>query len=136
MKNWPIKSLSMIIFCFMVVACGGGGGTSTGTTDISRSDTKSAVGNSDSEVQLSWYIPDSREDGSDLEVYEIDGYRIYYSTTDTSIDEGESIEVNDPQITDYSITGLPSGDYRLAISAIDTQGLESRRSSEIIANIP
>jgi hypothetical protein len=141
MEHWvssTVKSLLLVATCTIMIACGGGG-SSSASSDIARQPTTNSPGTSplnDSELQLSWYIPDARENGDDLEIYEIEGYRIYYAAADSAIEDGNQVDIDDPQTTDYSITGLPSGDYRLAISTIDTQGLESSLSPEIIASVP
>lgn len=129
-----LKTFTIIGACSFIIACGGGGGSSDAPT--SRSDNKEINAPGESQVELSWYIPDARENGEDLEVYEIDGYRIYYSTADTSVQEGEIVTINDPQTTEYTFESLPSGDYRLAIATVDTQGLQSALSEEILVAIP
>lgn len=146
MEYWTLKSLrslAAISVCCLLIACGGGGGSPTSETGMSRADSSSTPDSSNpnnseelSGFKLSWLIPDSRANGKDLEPYEIDGYRIYYTDSDTPMAEAEVIAINDPQITDYTFTNLPGGSYRVAIATVDIQGMQGALSGEIVANIP
>jgi hypothetical protein len=140
MEYWTLKSLKALTvscICCILIACGGGSGSST-ETGGGNSDGSSNPGNSTDlpALELSWFIPDAREDGTDLYAYEISGYHIYYTTTDAPMEQADVIAIGDAQTTDYSFTNLPSGNYRLAIAAVDTQGIQSALSDEITARIP
>ena len=127
----------------MLIACGGGGGASSETASPSDTSSESSSGNNgpsnspDSPVlELSWHMPDARENGEDLKAYEINGYRIYYTSSDIAMVQADRIDIGDAQTTDYAFTSLDSGAYRLAIATIDSQGIQSELSEEITASIP
>ena len=140
MEYWTLKSLKALTvscICCILIACGGGGGSSTETGGGNPADSNNPSNSPDLTVlELSWLIPDAREDGTDLYVYEISGYNIYYTSSDAPIEQADVIAIADSQTTDYSFTGLPSGNYRLAIASVDTQGLQSAISEEITARVP
>ena len=75
-------------------------------------------------ISVSWLIPDSRESGEALELYDIAGYEILYKAEAESLFTSEII--NDPQITEYQIKGLQPGNYEIKIASIDVDGLYSR----------
>ena len=137
MEYWTLKSLKALTvscICCILIACGGGGGSST--EDGGGNSADSSNPSNSPALELSWLIPDAREDNTDLDAYEISGYHIYYTSTDAPMEQADVIAIGDAQTTDYSFTNLPSGSYRLAIAAVDTQGLQSAISDEITARIP
>lgn len=82
---------------------------------------------------LSWSAPHTREDGSTLKPGHIAGFRIYYR-----LRHGNSfrvIAVDDPQRTSQSLEDLPPGAYEFAITTVDADGLESRRSAPVIVDL-
>jgi hypothetical protein len=88
------------------------------------------------DVTVSWIIPDSREDGSDLQLYEIGGYIIYITYGETPIEEGLLVDIIDGQTTDYTFQGLQAGDYKVAIRSYDTNGVYSEQSGVVAFTIP
>ena len=135
MEYWALKSLKALAvscICSILIACGGGGSSTETGGDRSNPSNSTDL----PVLELSWLIPDAREDGTDLYAYEISGYHIYYTSTDTPMEQADVIAIGAAQTTDYSFTNLPSGNYRLAIAAVDTQGLQSALSDEITAIIP
>jgi hypothetical protein len=145
MAYWTLKSLKALTvscICCILIACGGGGGSSTETggnspTEAGGDNSADSSNPSNSpDLELSWLMPDAREDGQDLEAYEINGYLIYYTSSDIPMLEADSITISDAQTTDYSFTDLQSGNYRLAIATVDTQGILSALSDEMTARIP
>lgn len=83
---------------------------------------------------LTWDAPLSREDGSSLYPGEIDGYRIHYKLTRDE-DKFQTIRLEDPMNTSMPLNEFPSGQYHFAISTIDINGLESRRSAAIQVDV-
>ena len=83
------------------------------------------------DVELSWFIPDAREDGSKLEVYEIGGYVIYIADNSTAIEQGQVFDIADAQTTTYTLYSLPQGQYKVAIGSYDNDGLYSQLSDPI-----
>jgi len=71
-------------------------------------------------VSLSWDIPEAREDGSDLELYEIDGYVIAYGTEENDL--GSQIVVSGATETTAELDALLAGTYYFAIATVDSDG--------------
>lgn len=84
-------------------------------------------------VVLSWVAPSEREDNTALSPSDIAGYTIYYGSAPG--DYMESIYINDPAATGYSITSLVDGTYYFVVTTRDTDGRESMYSSEVVETI-
>ena len=82
---------------------------------------------------LVWSAPLTREDGSTLAVGQIAEYRIYYRLKYK--DRFSVIPITDTSNTKYPLTGLPPGAYEFAITTVDVEGLESRRSKPVEINL-
>ena len=93
---------------------GGGGSGGTGGDVFSGSETAS----------LAWTAPTTYEDGSPLT--DLAGHNIY-------IDYGSGFvkikTLNDPLQTDYMVTNLIPGTYTFAVTAFDSEGIESSYSN-------
>jgi hypothetical protein len=85
-------------------------------------------------VNLSWIIPSTRENGQPLQLSELAGYELYY-TTDADAAAGTTVKVNGGSSASYVIANLPAGSYYFAISAIDTSGLKSPLSAMVTATV-
>lgn len=81
-------------------------------------------------VTVSWQPPTENVDGSPL--VDLDGYRIYLGTT--SRQYTDEVTVNDPGRTSQSLE-LSSGDYYIAMTAVDAAGNESSYSNEIVRTV-
>ena len=79
-------------------------------------------------VQLSWDTPLNREDGSDLQLYEINGYMIKYGTDTNNLDQQVSVLGAD---TGVLIESLEAGTYYFAISTIDSEDVQGAYSTQI-----
>ncbi len=119
-----ITLLLVLATGLMLSACGGGGG---GSSSDSR-DTALA-----GHALLSWVAPTTRMDGSYLPVTELEGYRIYYGTSADNL--SVLVDLNDDSITEFDVNSLPSGTYFFAVSAYDTQGVESGLSNVIAKDV-
>ena len=84
-----------------------------------------------SSVVLNWVAPDENEDGTPLT--DLAGYRIYYGTS--SRDYTGMVELNDPFDTSHTLS-LASGDYYVAMTALDQEGNESAYSNEVLKTAP
>ena len=84
-------------------------------------------------VDLSWTPPSTRSDGSYLPLSELAGYRVYMGTS--SNDLAPLVDLNDDTVTSYTVNGLSSGNYYFAVSAYDTNGLESGYSQIILIRL-
>jgi hypothetical protein len=81
-------------------------------------------------IELTWDIPSSREDDSVLLPTEIKHYVIYYGTDENSLD---SMIIVDGLTT---IITLDPGVWYFAISTVDSDGLEGRKSNTISQVLP
>ena len=77
---------------------------------------------------LSWTAPTERTDGSPLT--HLGGYKIYYGRMSGIYDY--QIDINNPGISTYVVENLVSGDWYFALTAYDSEGLESNCSNEVL----
>lgn len=84
-------------------------------------------------IELSWDIPTEREDGTALELYEINGYVIRYGTTSGALNQ--SVTVNGGGETQALIEDLEANTYYFAIATVDSDGVQGDFSSEISETI-
>ena len=84
-----------------------------------------------SSVALNWVAPDENVDGTPLT--DLAGYRIYYGTA--SRDYSGMVQVNNPAETSHTLS-LASGDYYVAMTALDQEGNESAYSNEVLKTAP
>lgn len=82
---------------------------------------------------LSWSAPQTREDGSALKAGHIAGFRIYYRLRHAN--RFNVIPVDGPDRTSQPLTDLPPGAYEFAITTVDAEGLESRRSAPVLVDL-
>ena len=80
---------------------------------------------------LSWNPPVQRTDGTPLT--NLAGYKIFYGRMSGIYDY--QIDINNPGISTYVVENLVSGDWYFALTAYDSQGLESDRSNEVLRAI-
>lgn len=80
-------------------------------------------------VSLNWGIPLEREDGSDLELYEINGYVIAYGTDANNLDT--EVTVIGAGETSLVIEDLIPDTYFFAIATIDSDGLQGAFSGAV-----
>lgn len=85
-------------------------------------------------AKLSWTIPSTRQNGQPLQLSELSGYELYY-TTDSSSSNGTVVTVSGGSKASYEISNLKAGTYYFAISAIDASGLKSPLSSMVSAKV-
>jgi len=78
-------------------------------------------------VALSWVAPTENVDGTALT--DLAGYRIYYGSTSRSY--SDMVQVGDPTATSHTLN-LASGDYYVAMTALDAEGNESSYSNEVM----
>lgn len=80
-------------------------------------------------VQLSWDIPVLRDDGSDLELYEINGYIIKYGIDQNNLDLQLSVDgASNDHVT---IDELNAGTYYFSIATVDSDGLQGSYSAQL-----
>ncbi len=78
-------------------------------------------------LSISWQPPTENVDGSPLT--DLSGYNIYYGMTPG--DYSDQVNVGNPSATDFSVT-LASGEYYIAMTALDIDGNESALSNEVL----
>lgn len=75
-------------------------------------------------AKVSWTPPTERTDGTTISG--ISGYKIYYGKSPTQLDQVVNLGSG---LTSYMIENLDSGTWYFAVTATDTGGLESAKSS-------
>ncbi len=80
---------------------------------------------------LSWTAPTARTDGSPLT--NLAGYKVFYGRMSGIYDH--QIDISNPGILTFVVENLVSGDGYFALTAYDSQGLESDRSNEVLRQI-
>jgi hypothetical protein len=101
---------------------------SDGTTTVSLpafSIAVNAASSSSGVATLSWTPPTRNTDGSSLT--NLSGYRIYYGTSSGSLTK--TISINSAGISSYVVSDLAPATYYFAITALNSSGAESARSS-------
>lgn len=78
---------------------------------------------------LNWAAPVTRADGTPLSLADIDGYRIYYGTSQGSYPN--SVDITDGTATSATVNNIPVGNYNVVMSTYDSNGLESAQSGVI-----
>jgi Putative Ig domain len=84
-----------------------------------------AVSSSNGAATLSWTPPTRNTDGSSLT--NLSGYRIYYGTSSSALTK--TISINSAGVTSYVVSDLSPATYYFAVSAVNSSGAESPRSS-------
>lgn len=78
-------------------------------------------------VQLSWVAPTENVDGSLLT--DLAGFRIYYGAASRSY--SDMVDVASADATSHTLS-LTTGDYYVAMTALDAEGNESAYSNEVL----
>lgn len=81
---------------------------------------------------LSWQPPTQNEDGTPLT--NLGGYRISYGSSPTNLTQ--HVELANPGLSTYVVTGLGSGTWHFALRAYTTSGTESGLSNTASKTIP
>ncbi len=80
---------------------------------------------------LSWTPPTENTDGSNLS--NLAGFRIQYGTSPTALTQ--TIQIANPGVVTYDVTGLNAGNWYFAIRAYDSSGAESANSNVVSKTI-
>ena len=80
-------------------------------------------------VQLSWGIPSFREDGSPLEMYEINAYLLEYGDSPSGVTT--QIKLTGASTTEYTITNIETSTLYARIATIDASGIQGKFSDWI-----
>jgi len=84
-------------------------------------------------LDLSWTAPVARADGTPLSLADINGYRIYYGSSDGNYPE--SVEISDGTAQSATVTGIPVGSYHVVMTTYDTDGRESNYSPSVVKSV-
>lgn len=80
---------------------------------------------------LAWAAPTTRTDGTALT--NLSGYKIYYGRMSGTYDY--TVDIASPGVLTYVVEGLVAGEWFFALSAYDSDDLESNRTEEVSWNI-
>jgi hypothetical protein len=111
------------------VADTGSGSTTTGGGSTTAPPTSTPV--SSSAVTLAWDAPTENSNGTPITG--LAGYKIHYGTASQAYTQ--VVAVSNPSLSRYVLDSLPSGTYYFAITAYNSQGMESALSGEITAKL-
>jgi hypothetical protein len=81
---------------------------------------------------LSWTAPTQNTNGSSLT--DLAGYRLMYGRSSSNLDQ--TVQISNPSVSTYTITGLTSGTWFFAVKAYNTEGGESDASGVGSKTIP
>ena len=82
------------------------------------------------EAALSWQAPTKNVDGSTLT--NLSGYKIYYGTSSSNYTQ--MVSVSGASTTTWTMSLAP-GTYYFALTAVDSTGAESAKTSEVSKTI-
>ncbi len=114
--RWPRHLVLTLLLAVIISACGGGGG---GSVTVNQIGLGSAT--------LSWTPPTQNSDGSPLT--DLTGYKIYYGNESGNYQT--SIQIDNPGIAIYVVEYLTPNTYYFVLTAINSNGVESRFSNEV-----
>jgi putative Ig domain-containing protein len=112
----------------ITVSDGKGGSASLPTFTISVSSAPSSNGS----ATLSWTPPTQNTDGSTLS--NLAGFRIQYGSSASALTQ--TIQIANPGLATYVVTGLSSGTWYFAVKAYTSSGAESANSTVVNKTIP
>ena len=121
-ENWQTSSIALQLGLNSI--------TVTAEDASGNSHSRSIVVNRESgelgAVTLSWMAPTTRTDGSALT--NLSGYKIYFGRMSGTYDY--IVDIANPGVSTYVVEGLASGEWFFALSAYDSDDLESNHSDE------
>jgi len=85
------------------------------------------------QVHLRWDAPTQDASGQPLE--DLAGYRLYYAPDLLSLDSDGNYSLETGMNSEALVTGLSSGAWEFAVTAIDTAGNESDPSSAVLVEV-
>jgi hypothetical protein len=80
---------------------------------------------------LDWMPPTENSDGSALT--NLAGYTVYYGTSPSEL--SQKVQVSNPGLTAYTVTGLTSGTWYFAVTSYSADGVESTRTNTVTTKI-
>jgi hypothetical protein len=85
------------------------------------------------DLALSWSAPATRTDGTPIALSEIGGYRIRYGSAHGSYTN--TVTLNDGSLQSTTLNNIPAGTWYLVMTTLDTRGLESASSPEVVKTV-
>jgi len=80
-------------------------------------------------ITVKWTAPTTNEDGTPITA--LSGFNIYYGTV-ASGPYLIKVNIADPSATTKTITGLSPGTYYVVATALNSYGMESKNSNEVV----
>jgi hypothetical protein len=111
------------VLVFVLSAC-----TDLSTEDSSSNEIESIETESSQRITLNWQAPTQPVDGTDLLVGEIESYKIYWGSLESTMTESIVLGAN---ARSHVFEGLTPGFYFFAITAFNVYGAESVNSNTI-----
>jgi len=99
------------------------GGVSAALSDFDITVDAIALGT----ATLSWNPPTENTDGTSLT--DLSGYRIYYGRSESQLNR--SVVINNPGLTRYVVENLAQANWFFAMTSVNSDGVESRRSPTV-----
>ena len=103
---------------------------SDGTDTTSLSGFSIQVNPSLGSISLGWTAPSSRTDGTALSLSEISGYRVYYGPAPGNYTS--SVTVSNGSATSTVINNIATGDWYVAMTTVDVNGIESAKTGAVL----
>jgi hypothetical protein len=127
LEAWTATDIPLVLGSNMiaVTATDASGASSTDQLTVNRESESTGA------ATISWNPPTERTDGSPLT--DLSGYRIYYGRMSETYDY--EIEIDNPGVATYVVEGLVPGDWYFVAAAIDSNGMKSDYSNEVVRKI-
>ena len=124
-----LRVVACFLACIVLAACGGDDADVVENSSPTQGSSGGGSGGGNSaanEITISWDQPTQKVNGDPLA--SVAGFRIHYGTTPGSPDI--SIDIFDPDATEYLLEGMESGTYYFSVSTVDSDLNEGPRSAE------
>ena len=129
----------LVLISMLFSACGGGGGGTASVDQLPVDQLPVDQQPVDQPpvdpqiISLSWTAPSTRTDGSSLSLSELVGYRIYSGSSPSELTLLE--EIIGVSETSAALENLDPGVYYFAVTAYDSDGLESGFSQVVTKEV-
>ncbi len=130
-----LQIMVLIVMLALLSACGINDETSSSAnTSFQTVDTDTDFSGTGTEsVSLRWLPPTTRSDGSFLPANELAGFRIYMGKSKDNL--APIVDLINDNNNEHVVENLSQGSYYFAISAYDSEGMESSMSQAILITL-